>query len=118
MKEKKSDHRIIAKELDLYLLTEQAGQGLPILLPNYTIIVQQIKNFLQKKQKQFGFQEVITPVLGSEELYKTSGHLEHYQDYMFPSISRNNESLRLRPMTCPHHCLIYQHKPRSYQELP
>src|ERR1700679_1805831 len=99
VEEKKSDHRLIAKELDLYLLTEQAGQGLPILLPNYTIIVQQIKTFLRKKQKEFVFQEVITPVLGSEELYKTSGHLEHYQEYMFPALSRNNENLRLRPMT-------------------
>jgi threonyl-tRNA synthetase len=73
---------------------------------------------LQKKQKELGFQEVISPVLGTEHLYKTSGHLEHYQDYMFPVISRNNETFRLRPMTCPHHCLVYQQKPRSYRDLP
>jgi threonyl-tRNA synthetase len=73
---------------------------------------------LRKKQKEFGFQEVMTPILGSEKLYQTSGHLAHYQDYMFPAISRNNETLYLRPMTCPHHCLIYQQKPRSYRELP
>jgi threonyl-tRNA synthetase len=73
---------------------------------------------LRKKQQDFGFQEVITPVLGSEALYITSGHLAHYQDYMFPVISRNNESYYLRPMTCPHHCLIYQQKPRSYRDLP
>jgi threonyl-tRNA synthetase len=119
MSEKKTiDHREIAKELDLYILDEKAGQGLPLLLPSYTIIYNQIKNFLQQRQKEFGFQEVITPILGSEELYKTSGHLSHYEEYMFPVISRNNENLRLRPMTCPHHCLIYQQKLRSYRELP
>jgi len=112
------DHREIAKNLDLYFFDEKIGQGLPLLLPNYTIIYNQIKTFLQAKQKEFNFQEVMTPVLGSEDLYRTSGHLTHYEEYMFPVISRNNENLRLRPMTCPHHCSIYQQKPRSYQELP
>ena len=73
---------------------------------------------MRQKQQEFGFQEVITPVLGSESLYATSGHLAHYQDYMFPALNRNNETLYLRPMTCPHHCLIYQQKPRSYRDLP
>jgi threonyl-tRNA synthetase len=112
------DHRTIAKDLDLYILDEKAGQGLPILLPNWTIIRNLIQNFLREKQNKFGFQEVITPILGSEYLYQTSGHLSHYQDYMFPALSRNNETFYLRPMTCPHHCLIYQQKPRSYRELP
>jgi threonyl-tRNA synthetase len=112
------DHREIAKDLDLYFLDEKVGQGLPLLLPNYTTIYNQIKTFLQVKQKEFNFQEVMTPILGSEDLYRTSGHLTHYEEYMFPVISRNNENLRLRPMTCPHHCSIYQQKPRSYQELP
>jgi threonyl-tRNA synthetase len=116
--EKNQDHRVIAKELDLYVLDEKVGQGLPLLLPNYVIIYEQIKNFLRQKQKELEFQEVITPVLASEDLYKVSGHLDHYQEYMFPVISRNNENLRLRPMTCPHHCLIYQQRPRSYRELP
>ncbi|KLL02117.1 MAG: threonyl-tRNA synthetase [Mycoplasmataceae bacterium RC_NB112A] len=112
------DHRTLAKELDLYLVNEQAGQGLPLLLPNWVIIRNKIVEFLQKKQKEFGFQEVITPVLGSEELYKTSGHLAHYQEYMFPALSRESETLYLRPMTCPHHCLIFQDKTRSYRDLP
>jgi len=116
--EKGQDHRIIAKELDLYILNDHAGQGLPILLPNWVIIRNRIQDFLRKKQQEFGFQEVITPILGSEYLYQASGHLSHYQDYMFPAISRNNETFFLRPMTCPHHCLIYQQKPRSYRELP
>nr|CAG8441061.1 6547_t:CDS:2 [Entrophospora candida] len=90
--EKNRDHRTIAKGLELYILDE--------------------------KQQEFNFQEVMTPILGSENLYQTSGHLAHYQDSMFPAISRNNETLYLRPMTCPHHCLIYQQKPRSYRDLP
>jgi threonyl-tRNA synthetase len=73
---------------------------------------------LRKKQQEFNFQEVITPVLGSEELYKTSGHLSHYKNDMFPEINRNNETLYLRPMTCPHHCLVYRYKTRSYRDLP
>ncbi|MCE8168447.1 MAG: threonine--tRNA ligase [Candidatus Moeniiplasma glomeromycotorum] len=115
---KKQDHRILAQELELYILDEKAGQGLPLLLPNWVIIRNKIVEFLQKKQQEFGFQEVITPILGSEFLYQTSGHLSHYQDYMFPALSRNNETVYLRPMTCPHHCLIYQQKPRSYRDLP
>ncbi|CAG8506961.1 5169_t:CDS:2 [Racocetra fulgida] len=103
------DHRKIAQELDLYILDERAGQ---------VIIRNQIQKFLQQKQKKFGFQEVITPILGSEYLYETSGHLQHYRDYMFPSFGRDNETFRLRPMTCPHHCLIYRQKPRSYRDLP
>jgi len=118
MKATQSDHRYLAKDLDLYILNEQNGQGLPILLPNWVIIRNKIAGFLRRKQKEFGFQEVMTPVLGSEELYKTSGHLAHYQDSMFPAVSRNNETLYLRPMTCPHHCLVYQQKPRSYRDLP
>ncbi|RHZ37045.1 threonine--tRNA ligase [endosymbiont GvMRE of Glomus versiforme] len=118
MEVKKQDHREIAENLDLYILDEKAGQGLPILLPNWTIIRNQIQQFIRQKWAEHDFQEVITPILGNKELYQTSGHLSHYQDYMFPEISRNNETYYLRPMTCPHHCLIYQQRPRSYRELP
>ncbi|CAH1760675.1 11270_t:CDS:2 [Entrophospora sp. SA101] len=104
---KNKDHREIAKELDLYILDDKAGQ---------VVIRNQIQNFLQKKQQELDFQEVITPILGSEYLYQTSGHLDHYQDSMFPAISRDNETFYLRPMTCPHHCLIYRQKPRSYPD--
>lgn len=116
--EKEKDHRIIAKELDLYILDDKVGQGLPILLENWVIIRNRIAEFLREKQKEFDFQEVMTPILGSEYLYQTSGHLDHYRDSMFPAVVRNNEKLYLRPMTCPHHCLIYQQKPRSYRDLP
>ncbi|MCE8163019.1 MAG: threonine--tRNA ligase [Candidatus Moeniiplasma glomeromycotorum] len=112
------DHRTIAKELDLYIFEEKAGQGLPLLLPNWVIIRNQIVELLRKKQQKFGFQEVITSILGSAELYQISGHLSHYQDYIFPALSRENETLYLRPMTCPHHCLVYQQKTRSYRDLP
>lgn len=115
---KEKDHRIIAKELDLYILDDKIGQGLPILLENWVVIRNKIAEFLREKQKEFEFQEVMTPILGSKYLYQTSGHLEHYQDSMFPEITRNNEEFYLRPMTCPHHCVIYQSKPRSYRELP
>lgn len=118
MEIKKQDHREIIKDLDLCILDEKAGQGLPILLPNWVITRNQIQQFIRQKWKEYNFQEVITPILGSEELYRTSGHLAHYQDYMFPAMNRNNETYRLRPMTCPHHCLIYQQKPRSYRKLP
>ena len=118
MEIKKQDHREIIKDLDLCILDEKAGQGLPILLPNWVIIRNQIQQFIRQKWKEYNLQEVITPILGSEELYRTSGHLAHYQDYMFPAMSRNNETYYLRPMTCPHHCLIYQQKPRSYRKLP
>jgi threonyl-tRNA synthetase len=116
--EKEKDHRIIAKELDLYIIDDKVGQGLPILLENWVIIRNRIAEFLREKQKEFEFREVMTPILGSKYLYKTSGHLDHHQDSMFPEISRNNEEFYLRPMTCPHHCVIYQNKPRSYRDLP
>jgi threonyl-tRNA synthetase len=82
------------------------------------IVRNQIQQLIRRKWAEYDFQEVVTPVLGNKELYQTSGHLSHYQDYMFPEISRNNEVYYLRPMTCPHHCLIYQQKPRSYRKLP
>lgn len=112
------DHRIIAKELDLYFLDDKNGQGLPILLPNYLVIYEKIKEIIKKKQIELNFQEVITSILTNENLYLKSGHLEHYNDYIFPSINKDNEKLRLRPMTCPQHCLIFQNKRRSYKEIP
>lgn len=119
MKEDISDHREISKKnLDLYYLNEKTGQGLPILLPNFVLIRNQLQSFIRQKWQKFNFQEVITPILGRTQLYQTSEHLNHYSEYMFPEIKKNQESYYLRPMTCPHHCLIFQKKPRSYQELP
>jgi len=115
---KKGDHRLIAKDLELYIINEKIGQGFPILLPNWVIIRNIISFFIEKIQKKMNFQEVITPILGIENLYEKSGHLKHYQDYMFPKISKNNENFYLKSMTCPHHCIIYNQKIRSYRELP
>src|SRR5690348_12822058 len=103
---------------DLYSVNEKIGQGLPTLFSNYLIIQNIIKDYFRRKQKELGFKEVATPILGSEFLYKTSGHLEHYKDSMYPAINYNNEKLFLRPMTCPHHCLIFCEKLRSYRDLP
>jgi len=112
------DHRFIGKNLDFYFFDNEAGQGLPLLLPNWVIVRDEIDFFLKKKQNELKFQRVLTPILGSKNLYQTSGHLNHYEENMFPEMSRNNESFFLRPMTCPHHCLIFRNKPRSYKELP
>src|SRR5258706_10557571 len=119
MQESKLDHRIIAKELeDIYISNELMGQGLLAFLPYYVEIRNQLQYFLREKQKKFGFQEVITPLLGNESLYQASGHLQHYSEYMFPKISKNEEHFYLRPMTCPHHCLSFQQKPRPYSKSP
>lgn len=108
----------IIKNLELYFTNEKTGQGLPILLPNFVFIRNQIQNFIRQKWQEFGFNEVITPILGATQLYQTSEHLIHYQEYMFPEITKNKECYYLRPMTCPQHCLIFQRKLRSYNELP
>jgi threonyl-tRNA synthetase len=112
-----TDHRLIAKDLELYL-ADKSGQGLLLLLPNWVIVRNQLQQLIRQKWVKYDFQEVITPILGSQKLYQISGHLAHYRNDMFPEMSRNNENYYLRPMTCPHHCLIYQQKPRSYRDLP
>lgn len=112
------DHRTIGKNLDLFTFNNLAGQGLPFWLPNGTIIRKQIRDFLGQLEFKFGFQSTYTPPLGSIELYKQSGHWDHYHENMFSPITVDNEQLVLRPMTCPHHILIYKRKPLSYKQLP
>lgn len=112
------DHRTIGKNLDLFTFNNLAGQGLPFWLPNGTIIRKQIRNFLGELEFKFGFESTYTPPLGSIELYKQSGHWDHYNENMFAPITVDNEQLVLRPMTCPHHILIYKRKPLSYKQLP
>ena len=114
----KYDHRKLGKELEIFTFAPLIGQGLPIWLPNGTIIFQEIANFIRSKEWEYDFQEVITPVLGSEELYRISGHLEHYKEDMFPVIKVPNERMILRPMACPHHIAIFNSHPRSYRDLP
>lgn len=112
------DHREVAKSLDLYLLDKKIGQGLPILLPNYTVVRNQIQEFIRKQWKKFDFKEVVTPLLSDKWIYETSGHLQHYQEYMYPIISKNEEDYCLKAMTCPLHCLVYQSQRRYRQDLP
>ncbi len=112
------DHRKIGKELDLFTFDLLAGQGLPIWLNKGTIIRKQIRNFLSELEFKYNFEDVYTPILGNIDLYKKSGHWEHYRENMFSPIKVDNEELVLRPMTCPHHILVYKRKPYSYKQLP
>ncbi|MGL4950919.1 MAG: threonine--tRNA ligase [Mycoplasma sp.] len=112
------DHRTVGKNLELFTFNSLGGQGMPFWLPNGTVIRKEIRNFISELEFKYGFESVCTPVLGSVELYKQSGHWDHYQENMFPVINIENEELVLRPMTCPHHILIYKNKPRSYRQLP
>lgn len=112
------DHRTVGKNLDIFTFNPLAGQGMAIWLPNGAIIKKEIRNFLGELEFKYGFQSVYSPILGNVELYKTSGHWEHYQENMFPVMKVDNEELVLRPMTCPHHILFYKRKPLSYKNLP
>ena len=113
------DHRKIAKELEIFIIDETVGKGLPIWLPNGVAIKREIQKFIYEQEDKYGYQQVETPVLGSIELYKISGHYSHYSESMFPEMKiEENETFMLRPMACPHHVIIYKHKPRSYRDLP
>ncbi len=112
------DHRTIGKNLELFTFNNTVGAGLPIWLPNGTVIRKEIRNFLGDLEFKYGFESVCSPVLASTELYKTSGHWFHYRENMFKEINVDNDDLVLRPMTCPHHILIYKRKPWSYRQLP
>lgn len=115
---KQRDHRKLGKDLKLFTFTNLTGQGLPIWLPNGTIIKKELEKYINKLQNKYEFSPVITPVLGSVDLYKTSGHWDHYKENMFPSMKIDNEELVLRPMTCPHHIMVYKNDLHSYRQLP
>ena len=117
---KKRDHRKIGKELGLYMFSETVGKGLPIWLPKGTDLRLRLQNYLTKIQKQYGYQQVITPHIGSKQLYETSGHWDHYGADSFQPITtpEEGEVYLLKPMNCPHHCMIFKNQPRSYKELP
>ena len=114
----KRDHRKIGKELELYMITPLIGGGLPVWLPNGTIIRRTLENFLRNEQKKRGYQEVITPHIGNLNLYRTSGHYPYYAESQFAPITVDDEEYMLKPMNCPHHHQIYASKPRSYRDLP
>ncbi len=119
LKERKErDHRNIGKELGIFTFSPLSGKGFPIWLPNGFIVREEIKKFVTSKERKYNFTEVITPSLGSIDLYKTSGHWDHYKDDNYPIIELDKEQLMLRPMTCPHHCIIYKKSNHSYKDLP
>ncbi|MEX2336580.1 MAG: threonine--tRNA ligase [Fulvivirga sp.] len=117
---KKRDHRKLGKELELFTFSEKVGLGLPLWLPNGTILRERLENFLRKAQVKAGYEPVVTPHIGNKELYVTSGHYEKYGEDSFQPIHTPNEheEFLLKPMNCPHHCEIYKYKPRSYKDLP
>lgn len=116
---KQRDHRKLGKELDLFMVSKEAGQGLPFWLPKGATIRRTIERYITDVELSLGYMHVYTPIMANVELYKTSGHWDHYQDSMFPPMDMGDgEMLVLRPMNCPHHMLIYKNDVHSYRELP
>ncbi|CYV14020.1 threonyl-tRNA synthetase [Streptococcus suis] len=116
---KERDHRKLGKELDLFMISQEVGQGLPFWLPNGATIRRTLERYITDKELASGYQHVYTPPLASVELYKTSGHWEHYSEDMFPTMDMGDgEEFVLRPMNCPHHIQVYKNHVRSYRELP
>ncbi len=117
---KKRDHRKIGKEMELFMFTDMVGKGLPMWLPKGTALRLRLEDMLKKIQKRFGYQQVITPHIGNKNLYVTSGHWDHYGEDSFRPIEtpEEGEVYMLKPMNCPHHCMIFKYQPRSYRDLP
>lgn len=117
---KKRDHRKLGKELELFAFSEKVGMGLPLWLPKGTLLRERLEQFMRKAQIKAGYDPVVTPHIGSKQLYVTSGHYEKYGKDSFQPIKTpdENEEFLLKPMNCPHHCEIYKTKPRSYRDLP
>ncbi|MBR4461005.1 MAG: threonine--tRNA ligase [Erysipelotrichaceae bacterium] len=115
---KQRDHRKIGKEQELFMTHQLVGQGMPMWLPNGAIIRKELENYIYAKERALGYEHVYTPCVGTVDLYKTSGHWDHYQENMFPMMKVENEEFVLRPMNCPHHMLIYKNKLHSYRDLP
>lgn len=116
---KERDHRVIGRDLDLFFTSQEVGSGLPVWLPNGATIRRQVERYITDKELSNGYQHVYTPVLSNLNLYKTSGHWDHYREDMFPPMDMGDgEFLELRPMNCPSHIMVFNHKPRSYRELP
>ena len=115
---KERDHRKIGKDLGIFLIDDLVGKGLPMYLPNGFIMWNLLENYIRDKEIKRGYKHVQTPPLGNVDLYRTSGHLEHYKDAMFPIMEVEGEEFVLRPMNCPHHMVIYGNDIHSYRELP
>lgn len=115
---KKRDHRKLGKELNIFTFNNLVGQGLPIWLPKGATLRRTLERYIVDLEERLGYQHVYTPVMGNVELYKTSGHWEHYQEDMFPKMALDTEEFVLRPMNCPHHMMVYKSEMRSYRDLP
>ncbi len=115
---KERDHRKIGKDMGLFMSDDLVGRGLPMFLPNGYLVWQELENYIRTKEQKLGYQHVLTPCVGTVDLYKTSGHWDHYKENMFPPMEVEGESFVLRPMNCPHHMRIFANKPHSYKELP
>ena len=115
---KERDHRKIGKDLDIFMSHELVGSGMPLWLPNGALVRKQLENYIYEKEQKLGYQHVYTPCVGTVNLYKTSGHWDHYKENMFPSMKVDDEEFVLRPMNCPHHMLVYKNKLHSYRDLP
>ena len=112
------DHRKIGKEMQLFMTDDLVGRGLPMFLPNGYVIWQELENYIKEKERRQGYVHVLTPCVGTVNLYKTSGHWDHYKENMFPAMEVDDEAFVLRPMNCPHHMRIFANRPRSYRNLP
>ncbi|TJY41036.1 threonine--tRNA ligase [Cohnella pontilimi] len=115
---KKRDHRKLGRELKMFTFSREVGQGLPLWLPYGAKLRRTLERYIVDLEERLGYQHVYTPVLANVDLYKTSGHWEHYKDDMFPPMELDNEELVLRPMNCPHHMMVYKSDMRSYRDLP
>ena len=115
---KQRDHRKIGKEQELFMTHELVGSGMPLWLPNGALIRHELENYIYEKEEKMGYNHVYTPCVGTVDLYKTSGHWEHYKENMFPMMKVDDEEFVLRPMNCPHHMLVYKNKMHSYRDLP
>ncbi len=112
------DHRKIGREMQLFMTDDLVGRGLPMFLPNGYLIWQELENYIKAKERRQGYVHVLTPCVGTVNLYKTSGHWDHYKENMFPAMEVDDEAFVLRPMNCPHHMRIFANRPRSYRNLP
>ncbi|WP_423799278.1 threonine--tRNA ligase [Neobacillus sp. SAB-20_R2A] len=115
---KERDHRKLGKELNLFTNSQKVGQGLPLWLPKGATIRRIVERYIVDKEVSLGYDHVYTPIMANVELYKTSGHWDHYHEDMFPVMEMDNEQLVLRPMNCPHHMMVYKNAMHSYRELP
>ena len=115
---KQRDHRKIGKEQEIFMNHELVGAGMPIWLPNVAVIRKELENYIYEKERNLGYEHVYSPCVGTVDLYKTSGHWDHYKENMFPMMKVDDEEFVLRPMNCPHHMLVFKNKLHSYRDLP